>query len=317
MKNSIRNFLSIFLAIFISLFTFIGCGTAKKSEIVEENFQCENSAKDYAINDGEQKSKVMEASEVKENKVEENKLINSSSNKIIKNIDITLQTTEFEKSIEAINKSIDEFKGFIQSSYMNGNGIDSNGNTYNRNSNITARIPSKDLDNYLTKLRVIAHVTQEGQHGEDVTPTYVDNEARLKVLRAKEDRLLEILKESKNVTDIIAVESELYNVRQDIESAESYLKNLDNLIEYSTVYINIEEVEKIKNEVDVKGNILEKMSTSFINSIKDVGYLMKNFIIYLVAAIPYIVVIGLITLFFRFIIKKFNVRDKLNKRLKK
>lgn len=313
MRNPIRNFLSIFLAIFISLSTFIGCGTDKKSEVVEESFQCESSAKDYAINDGEQNSKAMEDSEVKENKVEENKLINSSSKKIIKNVDITLQTTEFEKSIEAINKSIDEFKGFIQSSYMNGNGIDNKGNTYNRNGNITARIPSKDLEKYLTKLKSIAHVTQEGQHGEDVTLTYVDNEARLKVLKVKEERLLEILKESKNVTDIIAVESELSKVRYDIESVEGYLKNLDNLIEYSTVYINIEEVEQIKNEIDVKGSIFEKMINSFINSIKDVGYLMKNSIIYIAASIPYIVVIGLIVFLFRLIIKKFNIKDKFIK----
>ena len=53
-----------------------------------------------------------------------------------------------------------------------------------------------------------------------------------------------MLKESKNVSDVIAVESELYKVRYDIESLEGQLKNLDNLIEYSTVYINIEEVEK-------------------------------------------------------------------------
>jgi hypothetical protein len=317
MRNPIRSFLSIFLAIFISLFAFIGCAADKKSEVVKESFQYESPAEDYAINDGEQNSRVMEDSKVKENKVEENKLINSSSKKIIRNVDITLQTTEFGKSIEEINKSIDEFKGFIQSSYMNGNGIDNKGNTYNRNGNITARIPSKDLEGYLIKLRSIAHVTQEGQQGEDVTLTYVDNETRLKILKVKEERLLEILKESKNVTDIIAVESELSKVRYDIESVEGYLKNLNNLIEYSTVYINIEEVEQIKNEIDVKGSIFEKMTNSFINSIKDVGYLMKNSIIYIAASIPYIVVIGLIVFLFRFIIKRFNIKDKFIKTFSK
>lgn len=315
MKNSMEKFLSVFLVIFISVSLFIGCESSKKAECINESFQSENLSKGNETTDIEKSDKALEDNDRKENILEGNKFINSSSKKIIKNVDITLQTTEFEKSIDEINNEINKFKGFIQSSYINGNGIDNNGNTYNRNGNITARIPSKDLDKYLAKLKTIAHVSQEGQHGEDVTLTYADNEARLKVFKTKEARLLELLKESKNVSDVIAVESELYKVRYDIESLEGQLKNLDNLIEYSTVYINIEEVEKINKEIDMNGSMHEKIINSFINSMKNLGHLMKNSIIYFVAAIPYIVVIIIIVFLIKLIIKKFNIKNRfINKK---
>ena len=55
-------------------------------------------------------------------------------------------------------------------------------------------------------------------------------------------KLPQLLEKAETVADIIEIESRLSEVRYQIESMESQLRTIDNQVNYSTVYININEV---------------------------------------------------------------------------
>ena len=89
----------------------------------------------------------------------------------------------------------------------------------------------------------IGNVISSSRSQENVTTQYTDYEARLESLNIQEERLLAMLEESGDLESLIALESRLSEVRYEIESIERNLRNLDQRIAYSTVNLEIQEVE--------------------------------------------------------------------------
>ena len=108
---------------------------------------------------------------------------------------------------------------------------------------MTVRIPAQQLDAFLSSVSEVSNVISRNDSVSDVTLQYVDMESHKKALTAEQDRLLELLEQAESVEDIITIESRLSDVRYQIESMESQLRTLQNQVSYSTVYLDIQEVE--------------------------------------------------------------------------
>jgi PBP1b-binding outer membrane lipoprotein LpoB len=74
---------------------------------------------------------------------------------------------------------------------------------------------------------------------EDVGMEYVDLQARKKAKLAVEQRFLGLLKEAKNIQEILEVERQIQAVREQIESAEARLRYLQNQTAYSTIRLSM------------------------------------------------------------------------------
>ena len=72
---------------------------------------------------------------------------------------------------------------------------------------------------------------------EDVTTQYIDTESRLKTKKEIEDRYRALLSKATTVKDILEIEKELGEIREDIESSEAQFRQLNNDVEYSTLKI--------------------------------------------------------------------------------
>jgi hypothetical protein len=104
---------------------------------------------------------------------------------------------------------------------------------------VVFRVPAAVFDATLETLRGLGSVSTEKVTGQDVTEEYVDLEARLKARRAVEDQYLAILKDAKNIPDILAVEHNLGEVRTDIERAEGRRRFLDSQTSLSTFTVHL------------------------------------------------------------------------------
>ena len=72
---------------------------------------------------------------------------------------------------------------------------------------------------------------------EDVTERYIDLEARLKAKKELENRYLELLKKANKISEILEIEKEINNIREEIESHQGQLNYLQNRIAMSTLQI--------------------------------------------------------------------------------
>jgi Domain of unknown function (DUF4349) len=120
--------------------------------------------------------------------------------------------------------------------------------------NASLRIPSEELPAALTELKLLGHVSNESQAGEEVTAQHVDLVARLKNSRETETRLQDILRNrTGKVADILEVEQEIARVRGEIEQMESERQSLEHRVDFATVNLTITEEYKAKVSVTTPG----------------------------------------------------------------
>ena len=153
-------------------------------------------------------------------------------------------------------------------------------------------VPSDKLDDFLDESSKLATVRNKSTSAEDITAQYYDNESRLKSLQIQEERYLEILKTATEVKDIIEIENALTDVRYEIENLTTCLNKISNLVDMATV--NIQEVSQETVAQSVPKTLGEKISSSFVNSLKKIKEFSINTVIFIIAAIPYLIIISIL-----------------------
>jgi len=136
----------------------------------------------------------------------------------------------------------------------------------------------------------------------------VDTEARLKSLKIQEERFLELMKNAKDVKDIIELEKSLTEVRYQIESLTGALKQWDNLVEYSTINIGLNEVSELSIGEGSNSSLGDKVVVAFKKSIRSIVNLGKGTVVFVVAIIPYLIILVPIGFIMKFIMKKKNIK---------
>ena len=227
-----------------------------------------------------------------------------------------IETTEFDASIQALNKAVEQYNGFIQDSSVSGRSNGDKTAVIDRYAYYVVRIPTQHFDAFMSMTAEIGNVTSSGRNAENVTSKYTDYEARLTSLYTQEERLLSMLGTSGDLESLIALEQRLSEVRYEIESIERNLRDLDQRLAYSTVDIDLHEVEVYTETVPVKRSFGERLGTSFVDSWSNFFDNVQGFVVWLVGAIPTFLVLGAIALGIVFLVKgiRKKVRTKRAKR---
>lgn len=203
--------------------------------------------------------------------------------KLIRNVELSIETLEFDGFLSLLETKVTASGGYIQSS-------SSSNNSYHyerlKNANYTVRIPSDKLDEFINMIGENSNITNSSSTTDDVTLSYYDSESRKKALEIQQKRLLTLLEQADKIEDIIQLEARLSEVTYELESQSTILRNYDNLVEYSTVTLYINEVER---ETQIAS---ETISDKMKNGLSDTFYNIKKgleaFAIFFVINIPYL-----------------------------
>ncbi len=105
---------------------------------------------------------------------------------------------------------------------------------------ITVRVPAEKFDEAMEYVRGLAEkVKYENMAGEDITEQYTDLQSRLRNLEAAEEELLNIMKRSGKIADVLAVQQELTNVRGQIELLKGQMQYLDQSVRMALITVNL------------------------------------------------------------------------------
>lgn len=211
------------------------------------------------------------------------------SRKMIENVELSVQTKEFDTLLEKVNAEIAALNGYIESSNVGGNAIDSENERY---AEMRIRIPAEKSQTFSAYISENSVVTNRSVTTEDVTLTYVDMESRVSALKAEKESLEKLLKEASTVQDIMDVRDRLTDVIHEIESYQSQLRTYDNLVDYSTITLYIDEVER--TAVVEEQNVWQKIGTNLGNNFANVWDGTVDVFVFVVSAIPYLVPVILI-----------------------
>ena len=272
-----------------------GCGSASSkadqamstdSYAVDDNYyMAEYAAEDANIWEEEYPGESQAASNGEEVTVE------STARKLIKTVNMGVETKDFDGLLSAINEKVDALGGYIENSYTY-NGSSYGYDTERRYADLSIRIPQDRLEQFIGDVQGISNVTNCTRGVRDVTLTYVDLESHRNALQAEQKRLMELMDQAETVEDLITIENRLSEVRYQIESMESQLRSYDNQVDYSTVDISISEVKEL-TPVD-KESVGERIARGFKNSLEGVGRGLVNFAVSFIIALPYLLVWGIV-----------------------
>lgn len=225
-----------------------------------------------------------------------------TNRKLITTIHIDAETEDFNKSRSLVESKVTELGGYIENSSI-----------YNESgsANYTIRIPAANADKLIETLEGNNNITSKSVNVEDVTLTYADTESRKKALKTEEERLLKIMESAETVEDLITVESRLAEVRYELESIESQLRTYDNKIDYTTVYLYLEEVEKF-TPVE-KESAGQRIAEGFVESVVSIRDGIVEFFVWFVIHVPQLVLFGIFVAAIVLIVKKLDKKSKMKK----
>ncbi|MDZ7900430.1 MAG: DUF4349 domain-containing protein [Arcicella sp.] len=152
--------------------------------------------------------------------------------KIIHTADIRFKVDNLQKAESSIKARVQALGGYISNTNQNRQ----SGNLEN---SWTVRIPAEKFEAFLGEVeKESVYTDSKNVSAEDVTAEYVDNELRIKSKQKVFERYLELLKQAKNVQDIMAVEEQIRVIREEIEAKEGRQKYLNDQVSYSTITLS-------------------------------------------------------------------------------
>ncbi len=214
--------------------------------------------------------------------------------KIIFRSDMSLETVDFNQTLKRLKEQVMVASGFIESSSIGGSGTDENNPRY---ASFVIRVPSDQFEPMKKAAETWGTIISESTTSQDVTKQYVDTEARVRTLKVQEERLLALLTKAQKLDDIIMLEGRLSEVRLQIESFTGSLAELDALVDYATIAVNVQEVKEI---AVVPQNFGERFLETIKASLEQFGGILEKGIIAIIFLLPYV----LIVLVLVFVIRK-------------
>ncbi len=280
----------------------------------ESGYKAEEAPADEAV--AEETDYEAEGAEAKAPEVSEDP---RADRKLITTMYLSAETEYFDELMGNLEKQIAGMGGYIESSEQWNGKSDYYGNRIeNRNASLTVRVPADKLGSFLTMMEENSNITSKSTSVEDVTLAYVDLESRKKALLTEQDRLLELMDMAETVEDLIAIEDKLADVRYELESMESQLRTYDNKINYSTVYLHVQEVERLTppEEPTTWGRIKNGFSKNLYGLGMDIENLFISIVIYIPYILAWLVVIAVVLLILFALVKR-EKKKKEKRRLKR
>src|SRR2546422_484449 len=158
------------------------------------------------------------------------------SNMLIRTATASIEVDSLEIAVAQVRQLAAQFGGYVANS-----GVET-GKKRLRNATLEVKIPVTRFDDALSGLTPIGRVESVNVSAEDVGEEYVDVDARMENARRLERRLIDLLgTRAGKLKDVLAVETELARVREEIERYEGRMRYLKAHTVMSTISVTVHE----------------------------------------------------------------------------
>ncbi len=157
--------------------------------------------------------------------------------KIIKNATLVVEAKSQKTFNDFVHEQVKRTGGYVAEE-------EQTKSDYKIENMATIKVPVDQFDNLvksLTSTKEENIVTQKVT-SQDVTGEVIDTRARTEAKRQIRLRYLDLLKQAKNMEDILKVQEEINNIQEEIEAGAGQVKYLTHAAAYSTVQLTFYEI---------------------------------------------------------------------------
>lgn len=198
---------------------------------------------------------------------------------IIKTAQVSYEVENYNETIKSVTAITDSLGGFISDSKIEYPypGV--------HRGTVELRVPAEHFETALIRLKTLSKkIESERIKGSDVTEEFYDLEARLVNKKKAEARFQEILKTAKTVREILDVERELTEVRENIERMEGRKRFLADQTSFSTITLTVHEPYPVA--VSASGGFWATIGEGFKEGFVGFAHVLRVLIVILIAGIP-------------------------------
>lgn len=229
---------------------------------------------------------ALEKSETSQNleKVEKTDVIKK---KIIKDGRLGIKVSNLKDSKINVDTLVKKLGGYYDKESLSNN-------DYSTEYDLKIRVPANNLEILINKIEQgEGEVSYKEIDARDVTEEFIDLETRLTNKQKYLAKYQEILKSAKSIKEILDIQEKIRGLEEEIESTTGRLKYLNDLVNYSTLELNISQKKDFKYSPENRGNFFEKLK----QSISKGWYGLIDFILFILSNWAILILFSLLIYF--------------------
>jgi hypothetical protein len=177
--------------------------------------------------------------------------------KIIKTATLKLEITDFKKYNEYVHNTVKQYGAYIAQE-------EENLTDEKSETTLTIKVPVALFEPMMNKLSADeSKVMEKKISTEDVTGEVVDTKSRLEAKKQMRLKYLEFLKQSKNMEEVLQVQSEINTIQEQIESAAGRVAFLSNQAAMSTINLTFYQPLEGYRSTDTAPSFLTRVGHAF------------------------------------------------------
>ncbi len=169
----------------------------------------------------------------------ENPALKPQKPQLIKTAYVSLKLDSIDQALLKI-RELSQSKGGDIYSFQDNQSADRGDH---RKANLVVKVPVASLDQVLANIAKLGKVQNQKLESNDVTQQIVDSDARLKNLRQQEEQTRKIMERAGSINDTLRVSESLAGIREQIEQIDAQVKNMRQQVAYSTINLELEELQ--------------------------------------------------------------------------
>jgi len=156
--------------------------------------------------------------------------------KIIKTANLNLEVKDYNVYNSSLRDKLKQFGGYIAQE-------EQSQSEYKIENIITIKIPVDQFDDAVNSISSnVKELNEKKITSEDVTTEVIDTRSRLEAKKQVRVRYLDLLKQAKNMEEILSVQSEINGIQEQIESAAGRMEYLQHSSAFSTIHLTFYQV---------------------------------------------------------------------------
>lgn len=189
--------------------------------------------------------------------------------KIIKNASLTVEAKNYKSFNDFVHEQVKRSGGYVA-------GEEQNKSEYKIENIVTIKVPVDQFDNLVKSLTSTKddNVVSQKVTSQDVTGEVIDSRSRTEAKRQVRLRYLELLKQAKNMEDILKVQSEINTIQEEIEAGTGRISYLTHAAAYSTIQLTFYEILNATAEREVKPGFGQRVLNALSNGMDWVGEML-------------------------------------------
>lgn len=177
--------------------------------------------------------------------------------KIIKNANLALEVKDYNAYNTSLRNKVKQFGGYVGQE-------EQNQSDYKIENTLIIKVPVDQFDDAVNSITTnVKGLKEKKISSQDVTTEVIDTRSRLEAKKQVRLRYLDLLKQAKNMTEILSVQAEINGIQEQIESAAGRMEYLQHSSAFSTINLTFYQVLNASANDSNKPSFATRITNAF------------------------------------------------------